>query len=256
MSIEPMSLMRRISRAFHGNVGIIGCLVAGVVALGFFSPSWRIPTSAAEAITRIPAPAVDTPASAGDGLQTVVLAGGCFWGVQAVYQHVEGVHQAVSGYAGGKNPSPTYEQVSSGRTGHAESVQVTFDPRQISLGKILQIFFSVAHDPTQLDRQGPDVGTQYRSAIFVADDAEKSVAQSYVAQLGGAAVFSRPIVTRIDRLTAFYPAEAYHQNYALTHPNNMYIVYNDLPKVENLKRLFPEVYREQPVTVATMSRKL
>jgi peptide-methionine (S)-S-oxide reductase len=253
---QSIILMRRISQAFRGNAGTIGCVVAGVVALGFFGLSWRVPSSAAESVTRIPAAVVDAPASAGDGLQTVVLAGGCFWGVQAVYQHVEGVHQAVSGYAGGKSPNPTYEQVSSGRTGHAESVQVTFDPRQISLGKILQIFFSVAHNPTELDRQGPDVGTQYRSAIFVSDDAEKSVAQSYVTQLGGGAVFGRPIVTRIDPLTAFYPAEAYHQNYALTHPNNMYIVYNDLPKVENLKRLFPEVYREQPVTVATMSRKL
>jgi peptide-methionine (S)-S-oxide reductase len=164
------------------------------------------------------------------------------------------VHQAVSGYSGGVKPNPTYEQVSSGQSGHAESVQVTFDPRKISYGKILQIFFSVAHDPTQLDRQGPDVGTQYRSAIFFADESEKRIAQAYVTQLG--ASFSRPIVTKIDALAKFYPAEAYHQNYALTHPNQPYIVYNDLPKVDNLKRLFTDIYREQPVTVATMHGKL
>jgi peptide-methionine (S)-S-oxide reductase len=205
---------------------------------------------AAESAKVIPAPIVDAPASPGEGLQTVVLAGGCFWGVQAVFQHVEGVRQAVSGYAGGTKPDPTYEQVSSGQTGHAESVQVTFDPAKISYGKILQIFFSVAHDPTQLDRQGPDVGTQYRSAIFFSNESEKRVAQSYVTQLGGA--FGRPIVTRIDALTKFYPAEAYHQNYALTHPNQPYIVYNDLPKVDNLKRLFVDIWRDQPVTVATI----
>ena len=246
----------RIAKAFLTTAGILGCLMVVIFVFGFFGLSWRIPTLAAEAAKVIPAPAIDAPASPADGLQTVVFAGGCFWGVQAVFQHVEGVHQAVSGYAGGVNPNPTYEQVSSGQTGHAESVQVTFDPQKISYGKILQVFFSVAHDPTQLDRQGPDVGTQYRSAIFFSNESEKRTAQSYVTQLGGAGVFNRPIVTRIDRLTKFYPAEAYHQNYALNHPNNPYIVYNDLPKVENLKRLFADIYREQPVTVATMHRKL
>jgi peptide-methionine (S)-S-oxide reductase len=230
--------------------------VAAIVAFGFLGLSWRIPSLADESAQVVPAPAVDAPAAGGEGLQTVVLAGGCFWGIQAVFQHVEGVHQAVSGYAGGAKAEPTYEQVSSGQTGHAESVQVTFDPREISYGRILQIFFSVAHDPTQLDRQGPDVGTQYRSAIFFSNDSEKRIAQAYVAQLGGAATFSRPIVTRIDPLTKFYPAEAYHQNYALNHPNNPYIVYNDLPKVDNLKRLFSDIYREQPVTVVAMHRKL
>jgi methionine-S-sulfoxide reductase len=168
------------------------------------------------------------------------------------HQHV-GVHQCR--LCGRREPNPTYEQVSGGRTGYAEAVQVTFDPRKISLGKILQIFFSVAHDPTQLNRQGPDAGTQYRSAIFFSDETEKRVAQSYIAQLDRATVFRRPIVTRIDPLTKFYPAEAYHQNYALTHPHSAYIVINDLPKVDNLKRLFPDVYREQPVTVATMAGK-
>jgi peptide-methionine (S)-S-oxide reductase len=246
--------MHRISKVFNSTAGTLCCFVAAIVVFGFFGLSWRIPTFAAESAKVVPAPAVDAPALAGEGLQTVVLAGGCFWGVQAVFQHVEGVRQAVSGYAGGTKGDPTYEQVSSGQTGHAESVQVTFDPRKISYGKILQIFFSVAHDPTQLDRQGPDVGTQYRSAIFFANESEKRIAQSYVAQLGGAATFSRPIVTRIDSLTKFYPAEAYHQNYALNHPGNPHIVYNDLPKVENLKRLFADIYREQPVTVATMHR--
>ena len=241
----------RLWEVLRRNAGMFG-LVAGIVALALFGVSWRIPTSAAETANVVPAPAVDAPLSPGEGLRTVVLAGGCFWGIQAVFQHAEGVHQAVSGYAGGAAPNPTYEQVSSGRTGYAEAVQVTFDPRKISYGKILQIFFSVAHDPTQLNRQGPDVGTQYRSAIFFSSDAEKQVAQSYITQLDGAAAFSRPIVTRVDPLTKFYPAEGYHQNYALNHPNNAYIVYNDLPKVENFKRLFADAYREQPVIVATM----
>ena len=224
-------------------------------ALGFLVLAGPFSARAAEPANLIPAPAVDQPSYSGDALETVVLAGGCFWGIQAVYQHVEGVHQAVSGYAGGTSPNPSYEQVSTGRTGYAESVQVTFDPRKVSLGKILQIFFSVAHDPTQLNRQGPDVGTQYRSAIFYSGESEKRVAQAYVAQLGGAGVFHRPIVTRIDPLAKFYPAEAYHQDYALIHPNNPYIAYNDLPKVDNLKRVFSDVYREQPVTVASMAAK-
>jgi peptide-methionine (S)-S-oxide reductase len=233
-----------------------GRLLAAIsLVLGFAAFSSWFPAGAAEPANVVPPPAVDAPAAPGDGLQTVVLAGGCFWGIQAVYQHVEGVQQAVSGYAGGTVAGPTYEQVSSGRTGHAESVQVTFDPHKVSLGKILQIFFSVAHDPTQLNRQGPDVGTQYRSAIFTTDDSTKRTAQAYVSQLGNASVFQRPIVTRIDPLAKFYPAEAYHQDYALTHPHSPYIMFNDLPKVDNLKRLFPEVYREQPVTVAAAASK-
>ena len=246
---------QQISKVLRGNVGLLCGSVATILfVLGLFGLSSRIPIVAAESANVLPAASEDAPASPADGLQTVVLAGGCFWGVQAVFQHVEGVTQAVSGYAGGSMPNPTYGQVSSGQTGHAESVQVTFDPGKISYGKILQIFFSVAHDPTQLDRQGPDVGTQYRSAIFFSNESEKRVAQSYIKQLGGAAAFSRPIVTRIDPLTKFYPAEAYHQNYALTHPDQPYIVYNDLPKVENLKRVFTDIYREQPVIVATMHR--
>ena len=241
----------RVFRRLSGAAGRAAAVT--VVVLGVAFVFGRLPVGAAEPATVIPAPAVDAPAPSGDGLQTVVLAGGCFWGIQAVYQHLEGVSQAVSGYAGGSGANPTYEQVSSGRTGHAESVQVTYDPRKVSLGKILQVFFSVAHDPTQLNRQGPDVGTQYRSAIFYSDEAQKKVAQAYIAQLGG--VFRRPIVTRLDPLTKFYPAEAYHQDYALTHPNSLYIVINDLPKVDNLERLFPDVYRQQPVTVASMRGK-
>jgi len=243
-----------IVRLFRGWSGVAARAVAVIaVVLGVAAMFARLPVGAAEPANVIPPPAADAPAPSGDGLQAVVLAGGCFWGIQAVYQHVEGVHNAVSGYSGGSNANPTYEQVSSGRTGHAEAVEVTYDPRKVSLGKILQIFFSVAHDPTQLNRQGPDVGTQYRSAIFYSDDTQKKVAQAYIAQLGG--VFRRPIVTRLDPLAKFYPAEAYHQDYALTHPHSPYIVYNDLPKVDNLERLFADIYRQKPVTVASVGGK-
>ncbi len=202
----------------------------------------------------IPAPALDAAAPAGAGLQTVVLAGGCFWGVQAVFQHTKGVTAAVSGNAGGDKQTAHYEMVGSGRTGHAESVQVTYDPRQISYGKILHIYFSVAHNPTELNRQGPDAGTQYRSAIFYADDEQKRIANAYIAELDKAHVFSRPIVTQLEALSAFYPAEEYHQDFAALHPSYPYIVFNDLPKVENLKRLFADVYRDTPVTVMASSK--
>ncbi|HVY58964.1 MAG TPA: peptide-methionine (S)-S-oxide reductase MsrA [Xanthobacteraceae bacterium] len=209
---------------------------------------WQSPARSAEAATMVPPPAFD-PQASGEGLETVVLAGGCFWGVQAVFQHVNGVEQALSGYAGGSKETAEYEIVGTGRTGHAESVQVKFDPRQISYGKILQIYFSVAHDPTQLNRQGPDVGTQYRSEIFFTDAAQQKVAEAYIAQLEKAGIFKRPIVTRLEQLQGFYPAEAYHQDYASLHPFNPYIVFNDRPKVDNLKRLFPDLYRENPVLV-------
>ena len=207
----------------------------------------------AESAVTIPPPAAEAPAPSG-GLETAVLAGGCFWGIQAVYQHVKGVTNAVSGYAGGAQKDAYYQTVGSGRTGHAESVQVTFDPRQISYGKILQIYFSVAHDPTQLNRQGPDTGTQYRSEIFPQDATQKKVAQDYIAQLDQAHVFKRPIVTKTGTMkAAFFPAEAYHQDYAIKHPYQPYIVYNDAPKVENLKKMFADVWREKPVTVAEAS---
>ncbi len=210
--------------------------------------------AAAEPAVAIPAPMHDAAVPAGAGLQTIVLAGGCFWGMQAVFQHTKGVTAAVSGYAGGDKDTAHYEIVSSGRTGHAESVAVTFDPHQISYGKILQIYFSVAHDPTELNRQGPDVGTQYRSAIFFADDEQKRIADSYIAQLDKEHVFRGSIVTRLEALPGFYPAERYHQDFAVLHPDYPYIVFNDLPKLANLKRLFADFYRATPVTVMASSR--
>ncbi len=214
--------------------------------------SW--PARTAESATALPLPTLDPPAATTEATATAVLAGGCFWGVQAVFQHVKGVSQVLSGYSGGAKDTAQYETVSSGTTGHAESVQIKFDPRQISYGRILQIYFSVAHDPTELNRQGPDVGTQYRSAIFFANEGPQKVAQAYIAQLDKAHAFKEPIVTKLTPFTAFYPAEKYHQDYATLHPDNPYIYYNDLPKVENLKRLFPDVYREQPVLVRSAAR--
>ena len=202
----------------------------------------------------VPPPVLDAPRPGTSGHQTAVISGGCFWGVQAVFQHVKGVSQAVSGYAGGTKETALYEVVSSGRTGHAESVQVTFDPAQISYGRILQIYFSVAHDPTQLNRQGPDTGPQYRSAIFYNDDSQKNVAQAYIAQLDKAGVFKYPIVTQVNQLTAFYPAEAYHQDYATLHPSSPYIAFNDLPKVDNLQRVFADLYRNSPVLVSAANQ--
>jgi peptide-methionine (S)-S-oxide reductase len=212
------------------------------LALGFAAPAL-----AAEDAVVIPTPAVDAaPAS---GIQTAVLAGGCFWGVQGVFQHTSGVVNAVSGYAGGSKATADYRMVSSGTTGHAEAVEIRYDPKKISYGKILQIFFSVVHDPTQLNRQGPDTGTQYRSAIFTTSDEQKKVAEAYIAQLNDAGVYSKPIVTKIGRLEAFYPAEAYHQDYLTLHPTQPYIAYNDIPKVENLKKLFADNYVEKPTLV-------
>ena len=190
----------------------------------------------------LPAPAVDIPAASVKVAQTAVFAGGSFWGVEAVFRHVKGVSSAVSGYAGGMLVKPTYEQVGSGRTGHAESVEVTYDPSQVSYGQLLAVFFSVAHDPTQLDRQGPDVGTQYRSAIFYTNDDQKRVAEAYIAQLGQAKVFGAPIVTQVAKLPAFYSAEPYHQNYLALHPTQPYIVINDMPKLGALQKEWPELY--------------
>jgi peptide-methionine (S)-S-oxide reductase len=224
-------------------------VVAAAIALIGIGRLIMAQTAQAESATALPTPAVDQPAAQAGGLQTAVLAGGCFWGVQAVFQHTKGVTKAVSGYAGGSKESANYETVSSGRTGHAESVEVTFDPSVISYGTILQIYFSVAHDPTELDRQGPDEGPQYRSQIFTTNDAQAKIATAYIAQLDHAGAFKQPIVTKVGALTAFYPAEAYHQDYATLHTNNLYIVYNDLPKIENLKRLFPDRYRPTPVLV-------
>ena len=206
------------------------------------------PSFAAEDAVVIPAPAMDAQAS--DGLQTVVVAGGCFWGVQGVFQHTAGIVNATSGYAGGNKSTANYETVSTGSTGHAESVQIKYDPKQISYGKILQIFFSVAHDPTQLNRQGPDSGTQYRSAIFTTSDEQQKVADAYIAQLNAAKVYKKPIATKVGSLEGFFPAEAYHQDYLTLHPTQPYIAYNDLPKVENLKKIFADNYIEKPTLVS------
>jgi peptide-methionine (S)-S-oxide reductase len=193
----------------------------------------------------IPNPEVDNPLSPTPGQETAVLAGGCFWGIQAVFQRVKGVIRATSGYSGGAANAAEYEKVCSGRTGHAEAVEVIFDPSQISFGQILKVFFSVAHDPTELNRQGPDVGTQYRSAIFFTSEDQKRISAAYVQQLNGAEVFKQPIVTQIGPLDAFYPAEDYHQDYAENHPENMYIVVNDLPKVGNLQKQHPDLFVEK-----------
>jgi peptide-methionine (S)-S-oxide reductase len=180
-------------------------------------------------------------------MQTAVIAAGCFWGVQGVFEHVRGVQRAVSGYSGGSKGTAEYETVSSGRTGHAESVRITFDPAKISYGQILQIAFSVVHDPTELNRQGPDVGTQYRSAIFYSNPEQRRIAESYIAQLNQAHAFSRPIVTQVAPLEGFYPAEGYHQDYLVHHPSSPYIAFNDLPKVKHLEREFPDLYAAHPV---------
>ncbi|HUR89787.1 MAG TPA: peptide-methionine (S)-S-oxide reductase MsrA [Ramlibacter sp.] len=203
---------------------------------------------AAEKAVKLPAPAQDLTVTA--PTETAVFAGGCFWGVQGVFQHTKGVLNAVSGYAGGEKTTANYSLVSTGMTGHAEAVQVTYDPKQVSYGKLLQIFFSVAHDPTQLNRQGPDTGTQYRSAVFYRTPDQKQVTERYIAQLDAAKAYPSKIVTQVAPLKDFYAAEAYHQDYATLHPDQPYIAYNDLPKIANLKALMPQVYRDKPVLTA------
>ncbi len=199
--------------------------------------------NAATARVTIPDPVIDDPLAVAKGQQTAVFAGGCFWGIQAVFQHVKGVKGATSGYSGGEAKTAEYELVSNGDTGHAESVRITYDPSLISYGQLLKVFFAVAHDPTQLNRQGPDTGTQYRSAIFCSDGNQERIARAYIEQLNQAKVFDRPIVTEVVALKAFYEAEAYHQDYATRHPNDPYIVMNDLPKVANLRKQLPDLYR-------------
>ena len=226
-------------RALTAALAIASVAVAALAGL---------PARAGEGAVVIPPPALDEKAEG--SRETIVLSGGCFWGVQGVFQHVKGVSSAVSGYAGGKAATAHYEMVGTGTTGHAESVQVTFDPKTVSYGTILQIFFSVAHDPTELNRQGPDSGTQYRSAIFPATAEQRKVAEAYVKQLDKTGAFPSGIVTEIAPFSGFYPAEAYHQDFLTLHPDYPYIVYNDLPKIENLKRLFPKLYSEKPVLVA------
>jgi peptide-methionine (S)-S-oxide reductase len=236
------SHLRRVSQA-----------LAAIALVGV--GAWLLPPLARSfaetaVVAPVPAPAVDeTPGAATS--ETAVFAGGCFWGVQGVFQHVNGVTRAVSGYAGGEKNTADYETVSTGRTGHAESVQVTFDPHKISYGQLLRVYFSVAHDPTELNYQGPDHGTQYRSALFPVDAEQAHVAQAYIAQLDQGHVFGAPVVTKIEPDRTFYPAESYHQNYLTLHPDSPYIVYNDLPRIEALKQAFPSLYRAAPVLVAT-----
>lgn len=226
-----ISLPRKLCAALAAAFGI---LAAGA-------------SQAAEKAFIIPPPAMDPAVHATQ--EKAVIAGGCFWGVQAVFQHLKGVSNAVSGYAGGKADTAQYESVSSGRTGHAEAVEITYDPNVISYGQLLQVYFSVAHDPTQLNRQGPDSGTQYRSTVFPANDDQRKVADAYIAQLNKAGVYPKALATTVEPLTAFYPAEKYHQDYLVRHPNSMYIVINDIPKVENLAKTFPDKYRDKPVLV-------
>jgi peptide-methionine (S)-S-oxide reductase len=234
--------VKELSRAASG-------LISRAVLLLVLATFNNLPARAAETGTAIPAPAFDPPEASSESLSTAVLAGGCFWGVQGVFQHVKGVESAVSGYAGGDKALAHYHDVSSGRSGHAESVEVIFNPRIVTYGQILQIYFSVAHDPTQVDRQGPDVGTQYRSAIFYTDESQRTIAEKYIAQLDQVHAFRQHVATRLERLQSFYPAESYHQDYLFLHPSSPYIAINDLPKLENLRRLYGDLYRAEPKLV-------
>jgi peptide-methionine (S)-S-oxide reductase len=240
-------------RAMRARAATAGTLLCGAAALA--AAAWlgwlglaRAAEPAAETVVALPAPAVDDPKHGGR-LETAVLAGGCFWGMQAVFEHVRGVRAVLAGYSGGRADTAHYTDVGTGTTGHAESVQITFDPGELSFGELLQIYFSVAHDPTELDRQGPDSGPQYRSDIFYSDDTQRRVAASYIAQLDQAHSFSRPIVTRVDPLKRFYPAEVYHQDFYLKNPSYPYIVVIDLPKIRYLQQLLPQYYVATPVTV-------
>lgn len=226
-----------------------GALMAALAVGALGAALWHSPLYGAEAPVIIAPPAVDNPLAPG-ATQTAVLAGGCFWGVQGVFEHVRGVRKVVAGYAGGERGTAQYETVSSGSTGHAESVQITFDPAQVSYGQLLQIAFSVVYDPTTLNRQGPDTGTQYRSEIFYVDDVQKHIAEAYIAQLNAAHSYRTSIVTRVEPLKGFYSAEDYHQDYLVHNPTQPYIAYNDLPKVENFRRTFPALYSDRPVLVS------
>ncbi|MEO7208722.1 MAG: peptide-methionine (S)-S-oxide reductase MsrA [Steroidobacteraceae bacterium] len=229
---------------WKSSISLRVAALTGAIAAGVFL--WHAPLFGAEAPVIIAPPLVDNSKSAGPA-QTAVLSAGCFWGVQGVFEHVRGVTNVIAGYAGGEKASADYETVSSGSTGHAESVKITFDPAAISYGQILQIAFSVVHDPTQINRQGPDVGTQYRSSIFYADEDQKRIAQAYISQLDQSHAFSRPIVTRVDPLKGFYPAEHYHQDYLIHNPTQPYIAIYDIPKIENFRRTFPQLYSGSPV---------
>jgi peptide-methionine (S)-S-oxide reductase len=235
-----------------GGVAILTVLLALAVALFVVPDSFGRPPRAG-ASTMVPAPTLDEPAGSPGASETAVLAGGCFWGVQGVFQHVRGVSSAVSGYAGGEASTAQYETVGTGTTGHAESVRITYDPGQVTFGQLLRVSFTVVHDPTELNRQGPDVGEQYRSAIFPQNDVQKNVADAYITQINEAKVFDTPIVTRTDRDSGFFPAEDYHQDYLTLHPTAPYITANDMPKLDDLRQMFPALYRDQPVLVHASS---
>ncbi len=237
---RPCSALPSAPRRHALFAGLLAALAIGAFATA--------PTRAAESAVKIAPPAVDTTANA-SGTQTAVFAGGCFWGVQGVFQRVNGVVQAVSGYSGGARETAQYEMVGSGLTGHAESVKITYDPKKVSYGTLLQVYFSVAHDPTQLNRQDPDSGPQYRSAVFYGDAAQKETAEKYIAQLDAAKTYPKKIVTQVVPLAAFYPAEAYHQDYLTLHPESGYIARFDLPKIANLKAIFPQQFRSEPALV-------
>jgi peptide-methionine (S)-S-oxide reductase len=221
---------------------------SGAIA-SLFCATLVLPACGEEAQKVLPLPALDSPAAANDGAEVAVLSGGCFWGMQGVFQHVKGVTQVVSGYAGGQSRTAHYEMVSTGTTGNAETVKITFDPKQISYGQLLRVYFSVAHDPTELNYQGPDDGTQYRSDIWYTSDEQKRIAEAYIKQLTAAHAFAAPIVTRIDPYKGFYAAEGYHQDYLINNPNQPYIVVYDLPKIAALKRFYADLYRDTPVMV-------
>src|SRR6266700_3957534 len=236
-----MRLGRRILQCPSIGRGLALVLLVGLVGWTAFRALGSRPPESPK--NPFPAPAIDAPLAAAKSQQSAVFAGGCFWGVQAVFQHLKGVSSATSGYAGGFVKSPSYESVSMGVTGHAETVSIIYDPSQLTYGQLLMVFFSVAHDPTQWNRQGPDTGSQYRSAIFATSAEQQHIAEAYIAQLDAANVYSRPIVTKVERFQAFYPAGGYHQNSLKNNPDNPYIVYNDLPKLKNWKKDFPSLYR-------------
>ncbi|MDT5391638.1 MAG: peptide-methionine (S)-S-oxide reductase [Mycobacterium sp.] len=242
------AMTSRVRLTLATGLGLVG--VAGAVFIGL--PQMMQATSGASD-SMVPAPALDEPTPASAASETAVLAGGCFWGVQGAFQHVKGVTEAESGYAGGSKDTADYDTVSTGSTGHAESVRITYDPSQVTFGQLLRIYFSVVTDPTQLNRQGPDEGTQYRSAIFAQDATQQRVADAYLAQLNAAKAFPAPIVTKVEPNTGFFPAEGYHQNYLNSNPTYPYIAINDMPKVNGLKQLFPALYRDQPVLVPVNS---
>jgi peptide-methionine (S)-S-oxide reductase len=250
--LQIMMLTRLVHFQRHGVSAAFACYIVTLISF-CLALLWCVGRPAAAESVTSPL-ATDVPHSAQGEPEKAVFAGGCFWGVQAVFQHTKGVTSAVSGYAGGTLPGPSYRQVSSGRTGHAESVEVTFDPALVSYQRLLQVYFAVAHDPTQLNRQGPDEGTQYRSEIFTTSQAQQNAAESYISELEKTHAFPRPIMTKVEPLQAFYPAESYHQDYATRHPDSTYIIVNDLPKIENLQKLYPELYRERPALVGDIGQ--